>query len=216
VAAEEILPIASVTKLVTAAAVYESSRTHSLKLTAEIPHLDQTVSVYDLLFALLLTSSNTAGEALAKADPTLVTTAMPQVLAQAAVTASMRLVDTTGLSDDNQASANALALFTKYLWQKKPQVLDMTVLPQYVAAHDRFVNNNPVAGNGGYRGGKHGYTPAANRTLTAIYDEETSLGRRPIIYVVLGSDSLVSDVSLLRQSIAASTIETGTTSAILP
>jgi D-alanyl-D-alanine carboxypeptidase len=49
----------------------------------------------------------------------------------------------------------------------------------------------------GYKGGKHGYTDAANQTLVAVFSEE-SLGGRELGYVLLGSDDVRLDTELLR------------------
>ncbi len=77
------------------------------------------------------------------------------------------------------------------------------------------MNNSPVITKTGYRGGKHGYTDAAGKTLTAVFTESFRTGDRPIIYVILGTDDLESAVAVLRESVATMGIQDMPLSGIL-
>jgi D-alanyl-D-alanine carboxypeptidase len=64
-------------------------------------------------------------------------------------------------------------------------------------------NNSPVL-NESYRGGKHGFTEAANRTLVALFNESFVTGQRTLGYVILGSDNLSQDIEKLRTFVSES------------
>lgn len=195
--ADVSLPIASITKLFTAAAVLESGRdTDRLVITATDVATEgragklavgQEYHLHELLFPLLLESSNDAAVAIARyTTPHSVT--------------GVVLDDTSGLSPDNRATVEGLAMAVRSLYQSEPHIFDITRLPQMVGVYTGWVNNSPVLNLPGYRGGKHGYTEAASHTLTAFFSEP-SLGGRELEYVILGSDDVRADTVVLRQAV---------------
>ncbi len=211
--AETPYPIASVTKLPAAAAV---EAVVPLEATTTVVFADvaaegragklevgQVYSYRQLLFPLLLESSNDAAAVFARSYRESVVTAMNEI-ATAYGASSTRFVDTSGLSDQNVASARDVALLTTRLYAAHPYIFDVTTLSQYVTEETGWINNNPVAREAGYLGGKHGYTEAAGRTIVALFDEPFTAGRRQIGYVVLGSENLAADVAALRDFVRSS------------
>lgn len=192
--ADESLPIASVTKLFTAAAVLETDKVDEvLTVTQEDVATEgragklvagEKYQLRELLFPLLLESSNDAAAAF---ERTL--GAIPF--------AGINLADASGLSANNRASVVELAGEVRKVYLTAPQVFDVTRLKQHIGEHTGWVNNSPVRDLPGYRGGKHGYTVAANRTLAAIF-AEPSLGDRELGYIILGSDDIRADAEVLR------------------
>jgi len=195
--ADTPLPIASVTKLFTASAALAGG---SLDVTTTITSADtaaegqagkleagQRYTLRELLFPLLLESSNDAAEVFARTVDEL-------------SFKGVTLADASGLSPDNVASASALATEVRRMYRVQPYLFDITKLPQYIGAETGWVNNSPVRDLPGYQGGKHGYTEAANRTLVAIFTEP-SLQEREIGYIILGSDDLKADTILLRDAV---------------
>ncbi|MCA9359379.1 serine hydrolase [Candidatus Kaiserbacteria bacterium] len=198
--AEEVLPIASVTKLFTAAALLDSEIIDTEILVTnedvaaegragklEAGHMYQ---LRELLFPLLLESSNDAAEAM-------------QRLLPKKEWFNVKLKDASGLSDENTASARNLADEIGKLYREKKYLFDITKLPQYVGEETGWVNNSPIRDLEGYLGGKHGYTVAANRTLVAFFSEK-SLNGRELGYVLLGSDNIREDTLNLRETVANS------------
>lgn len=197
--AEEKLPIASVTKLFTAAAVLQADADTPVTITATDVATEgragkleagQVYTPHELLFPLLLESSNDAGAALTR-------TFGPVMLAGQA------LADGSGLSAQNQASVAELAAELSNLYHTTPHIFDITTLSQKVGEYTGWVNNSPVRELPGYRGGKHGYTDAAGRTLAAVF-AEPALGGRELGYVLLHSDDVVADTKVLRSMVAES------------
>lgn len=209
---DEVHPIASVTKLFTATAILENFNPDStttitwgdVSAEGEAGGLEprQVYTYRELLFPLLLESSNDAALALEHATKGDLTTALGLV-AQKYGAKHAHFADASGLSPDNTASARDLMNFSRAVGEKYPFVYDISELPQYIGSYTGWLNNNPVFNTDSYRGGKHGYTPAAGRTLVAQFSEHFSAGDRTIGYVILGSDNLATDVTTLRNFLAA-------------
>ncbi len=205
---ETSLPIASVTKLVTAAVVIDNL---DLDLAATITANDvategeagklrigQKYSYRELLLPLLLESSNDAATVFERLTENGVVEDM-NALVDDLGASQTAFADASGLSAENVSTAEDLALIVTHLYKHQPHVFDITKLSQYVGPYTGWVNNNPVINSGGYLGGKHGYTHAANRTIVAVFEESFGNTTRNIGYIVLGSDDLKSDIRTLRQ-----------------
>lgn len=208
-AAEIKRPIASITKLFTAATLLEldQSLTTEVTITAKDVATEgqagrlttgQTLTARELLFPLLLVSSNDAAVALERATDTTLLAEMNERLKDYGIT----VADTSGLSSKNQASASALAHYVQFAYEAFPYLFDITTLRDYLGTDQGWRNNSPVADLSGYRGGKHGYTEAAGRTLVAVFDEEIAGEGRPIGYVLLGSETVRADVLQLREFVS--------------
>jgi len=193
--ASEELPIASVTKLFTAAALLSRAENEVVVTDADVAtegragklQAGQVYQAHELLFPLLLESSNDAA------------TAVERTVGKITF-AGKSLADGSGLSSLNRASASTLATEVRNLYQTQPHIFDITTLTQYIGTYTGWVNNSPVATIPGYRGGKHGYTLAAGKTLAAVF-AEPSLADRELAYIILGSDDLKSDMLHLRTAI---------------
>lgn len=204
--AETALPIASVTKLATAAVLVSG---YNLEERAAITESDllgegragnleagEEYTYHELLFPLLLESSNDAAEVYARVTDNALVSEMNH-LAQMLNLTQTNFVDASGLSDSNISSVTDLQGLLRYIYQETPLVLDITRLRNYVGPYKAWTNNSPVKKQD-YRGGKHGYTEAAGRTALAIFAEDFNAGERQLIYVVLGSENLALDIETLR------------------
>lgn len=205
--ADTALPIASVTKLSTAAVAY---RTHDIWATTTVLSQDVAATgragklvegaVYDfhtLLFPLLLESSNDAASVFARTLPSLVRDM--NAYAASLGLEHTRFADTSGLADGNRSTASDLARMLKDIYQEHRHVIDITGLPAYLSPTTGWINNSPLAALPGYVGGKHGYTPLAKHTAVAIFKEELGDTERSVGYVILGSDDLAADITALRE-----------------
>lgn len=204
---DTVHPIASVTKLFTAAAILEDFDPES---TTTITWGDvaaegesgglkprQVYTYRELLFPLLLESSNDAALALEHATEGELTKSL-ETVAKKYGAEHAHFADASGLSADNTASTRDLMNFSRAVGEKYPFVYDISELPQYIGQYTGWRNNNPVFNTEAYRGGKHGYTPEAGRTLVAQFSEHFVGGDRTIGYIILGSDNLATDVATLR------------------
>ncbi len=208
--ADVVVPIASVTKLFAAANLLAG---YDLQATTSIAWSDvagdggagklafgQTYSYRELLFPLLIESSNDAADALSRVTEKTLITAMNEWASTTGATHT-KFVDASGLADGNVSSADDIKLLLTDAFIKHPHIFDITTLPQYIGTYTGWLNNNPVAREVGYRGGKHGYTVAANRTLVAVFNE--TINGHPYIlgYIMLGSDDIKTDFLTLRDFI---------------
>ena len=204
-----VVPVASVTKLMTAAAalleldIYATTHVTKRAVNEEGRagklQAGERMQVRELLFPLLLESSNDAAVALEES-------AGGEMLLDAMHLQSRELdmydtefKDTSGLSSENRSTAYNIAQFVSYLMKHNRHVLDITRLPKYVGENHTWWNNNPVSSVEGYLGGKHGFTEEAGKTVAAVFKQELKEGvEREIAFVLLGSDDLVSDIETLR------------------
>ncbi len=222
---EKRLPLASVTKLLVAGAIIDEPW---LSDTATITASDVTVpgmtgglvvgQVYtyrELLFPFLLASANDAGAALWRNKESEITNAVTTMLQEADVATGITLTDSTGLATTDQGTAITVASLVRYLAIHRPTVFDITELPFYVGPYTAYQNNIPVASDVSYRGGKHGYTDAAGRTLTAIFTTPFADGERELIYVILGADNVVKAQAELADFVTNHITRTATTSVII-
>lgn len=204
--AEAVLPIASVTKLVAASALMENDilKEEGVVTAADVAAdgragkltAGNEYTYRELLFPLLLESSNDAAAVFMRATKGAVLKDM-EALTTKLQMKDTSLADVSGLSDKNVSTVADLGKFLTYLAKEDKHVLDITRLGQYVGPHTGWINNSPVKDKS-YRGGKHGYTIAANRTLIALFEEEFENESRLLGYIILGSADLASDTALLR------------------
>jgi len=206
----QALPIASVTKLVTAAIFYRGA---DLSGTTTITwadvntygdagriHAYEEYSNRELLFPLLLESSNDAASAMLRVYPELLSEANAYVQ-ELGLTQTL-FEDPSGLSEQNVSTAYELSLLARDIFLRHSHIIDITRLPQYIGTHTGWLNNNPLITEDGYFGGKHGFTEAANRTTVAFFKETLASGHtRTIGYVILGSQNVPNDVLLLREQV---------------
>jgi D-alanyl-D-alanine carboxypeptidase len=155
------------------------------------------------LFPLLLESSNDAALALDHATKGGLVRALDTVAKKYGADHA-HFSDASGLSASNTTTARDLMNFSRAVGEKYPFVYDISELPQYIGEYTGWLNNNPVFNTDSYRGGKHGYTPAAGRTLVAQFLEHFTAGDRTIGYIILGSDNLAIDVATLRSYVSES------------
>lgn len=208
--ATEVLPIASVTKLLTASLF---SDTLDLQATTSITWSDvntdgdagrlhpyEEYSYRELMYPLLLESSNDAASAVLRVSPGLLE--QMQQYVQALGMTQTAFADTSGLSDKNVSTAYELFLLTEALYKEYPHIFDITRLKQFVGTHTGWLNNNPLVLEEGYKGGKHGFTYEANRTDVSFFEEPLTSGQtRTIGYIILGSDNIKSDIDMLRAQV---------------
>lgn len=210
--ADLVVPIASITKLLTAAALLDSSSleekvvVQAIDLEAEGDagklKLGEKYSYRELLFPLLLESSNDAAAVFERVTKGEVVQKMNE-LSLLAGAKNTKLTDASGLSVGNISTVSDLALITSYLYKTQPHVFDITRLSQFVGPYTGWVNNNPILDKN-YQGGKHGYTKVSAKTVVALFDEKFGVESRVIGYVILGSDDLRSDTDALRKFVGQS------------
>jgi len=201
--ADEQRPIASITKLFTAYTALRSKdidtpvliewQDYSTEGSAGSLKLGETYTLRDLLFPLLLSSSNDAGTAIErKLGYSTFQSSLKETYADAGLSYTA-LHDGTGLSSNDVSTARDLATFLTYLRTKEPHILDITTLRSYGGNYRGWINNDPGRSFESFRGGKHGYTTEAGRTFAGFFTTEHG----EYTVVLLGSTDLLGDLDTI-------------------
>lgn len=206
--ADVVSPIASVTKLMTALASLEdlpqddvvkiSNKAINTLGTSGQLKSNEKIKVSDLLYPLLLVSSNDAAEALAEHDGREQFMKFMNARAKEIGMLKTNYDDPSGLSANNYSTASDLFKLTNYLFTKHKTVFDITDLSKYSLGSRTWMNANHFARYDDYVGGKTGYTDRAKRTGVAIFKEEfEGVGERNIAITLLKTDDRTRDINEL-------------------
>lgn len=202
------MPIASVTKLMTALVADETlgldARTtvnadaiNTYGTQGELKK-GETYLVSELMWPLLLESSNDAAEALAMAKD------RPSFLSDMNNKAkSIGMIDTayddaSGLSPNNKSTAVDLLKLTQYIMSYRSYIFDQTTEVKKQIGKKTWYSNSKFKSDDEYVGGKNGYTDEALKTQVALFEHDFAGEKRTIVYVVLRSTDIPHDINLLR------------------
>lgn len=203
------LPIASMSKLMTAIVA-----TNTLTPTTTITITPAEASVYpdlsrigagekftekEILYPLLLDSSNIAAEALASTTNRANFLNLMNGYAWEIGLPKSYFADPSGLSPLNEASAEGFFALAQYVYKSRPDLLAITRIPTISVAttsdhgaHD-FVSIHPFVSDPRFIGGKTGHTPEASDTMLTILN----INGQPIAIIVLGSNNRAKDTTVL-------------------
>ena len=200
-----ILPMASISKLMTAIVTEDFSKNEeyteiSKKALAtngkngELK-LGEKIKVGDLIYPLLLESSNDAAEALAEYFGRDNFISKMNQKAKTLKMDSTKYEDPSGLSENNDSTAADLFKLTCYITQNQNNLFKITTLRSYNNQKHNWSNISQFLKKDEYIGGKSGYTDKAKQTVISLFSLE--LGQniyRPICIVLLGSNDRKRDV----------------------
>ncbi|MBS3903595.1 MAG: L,D-transpeptidase family protein [Anaplasmataceae bacterium] len=200
---EEVKPIASVTKLMTALVATEYmnvERTVTITSDMLVPtsnprlYVGQKISVLDLLRLLLEESSNEAAVALAKTyyggERGFVS--LMNSKAEAIGMKNARFVDSSGTGSQNVASTEDLFALAKYLYSNRRFVFSISKGVQTNAAYAKPLysnteNYNIFTGQKDFVGGKTGLSTPAGGTALMVFEKTIHDTSRPVVMIILGS-----------------------------
>lgn len=197
---EEVLPIASITKLMSALVATEyinlwekiEIRESDLIFTSR-PRLKagQRWSGFDLLYPLLTESSNETAKALARFLGESNFVDLMNKKAKAIGLEKTHFEDNFGGGDGNLSSAKDLFFLAKYLYNNRHFLLDISRGKIYHHLISKYLNDlknfNCFSEKENFIGGKVGKTTKAGEVLLSIFEIEFGKEKRPIVIVVLGS-----------------------------
>jgi len=202
---EKKLPIASISKLMTALVTSEiMSSDETTKVSKKALSTNGTngelksgekIKISDLLYPLLLESSNDAAEVLAEFFDRDSFIAKMNQQAEILKMSGTSYEDPSGLSPNNQSTASDIFKLTGYLNQKKPEILKITTKRSYSIKNHSWSNISQFLGEEGYFGGKSGYTDEAKQTVVSNFLLPLGQsGLRPISITLLSSSDRQKDV----------------------
>ncbi len=202
---EKKLPIASVSKLMTALvasklAAPEDLVTVSKKAVATSGQngglrAGEKIKATDLLYPLLLESSNDAAEALAERFGRENFLAQMNLQAEQLLMVSTVYEDPSGLSAKNVSTPADLFKLAGYIREQYGELFGISTKRSFKSGRHNWSNISRFLGKPGYAGGKSGFTNAALETGIAIFDLPlTKSGTRPIAITLLKSRDRQRDV----------------------
>lgn len=202
------LPIASVTKLMTAIVADETLGLDS-KTTVTSNAINtygtqgglrkgETYSVLDIFYPLLMESSNDAAEALAYTKDRPLFISEMNKKAQSIGLFNTAYDDASGLSPQNVSTVSDLFKLTQYISKYRKYIFDISVEKKKELGKKVWFSNSRFRSDSDYVGGKNGYTDEALKTQVALFEEEFDKEKRTVVYVLLRSDDIAYDVKMLR------------------
>lgn len=203
-----VLPVASMSKLITAvASIDEYGYSKSVKAddiifadkdsAGIVPGDEFTVS--ELLYPLLLNSSNLVAEVLASSTNRVGFMEDMSSYAWEIGMQSTFFADPSGLNPLNISSAKDFFALAKYLYNSRSDILSITRNSEIIIATTTkhgsytFISTHPFVNYPGFLGGKTGRTNAAKETMLTIL----TIKDKPIAIIVLGSENRRKDTQYL-------------------
>jgi len=197
--ADKVLPFASMSKLITALVatnMYPSDT--AITITPEeadvAPDLSgikagETFTAKELIYPLLLTSSNIAAEAFASSTDRIEFLSLMSGYSWEIGMPHAYFADPSGISPQNAGTARGFFAMARYLYKSRKDILAITRTVNYSIAtttgHDAhaIVNIHPFVSDPRFLGGKTGHTSAALDTMLTILNMQD----HPIAFIVLRS-----------------------------
>jgi len=204
----QLLPIASLTKLVTAVIARRliPDNVH-INITKQVMQTygntadfraGETFSAGDLLYPLLLVSSNDAAEAYAEYYGRARFIQAMNDFAQSIGAYRTSFSDPSGLDPKNVSTVNDLEIIMDWIRKNDPSIIAVTELKTKTVRNHTWVNPTHFLSWSYYIGGKNGYLPEANRTTASLFQ----LGPNKDVYAIalLGSGNRDNDmINLLKK-----------------
>lgn len=197
-------PIASVTKYMTAFVAADNlepnERTEITKEKLEVPgnragfKIGDTFTIRELMYPLLLVSSNDAGEIIAQQRNRDAFIAGMNETAEKYGMYDTAYQDPTGLSQNNVSTARDLFTLMRIVRNNYPEIVQISQLPYYQNGNYTWRNINKAATFPEFQGGKTGYTNAARQTSIGFYQIKLANDQiKNIGVIILQSDTREQD-----------------------
>lgn len=208
---DEVLPIASLTKLVTAVVALDTIPNTKVKITSADINVEgntgkllagEIFSVKELLYPLLMVSSNDAAEAIARTYGKAQFIAKMNAWAWSVGASNTSFVDPAGLSYGNVSNTGDMIKIISWIQENRPEIFDITLLKTKNIRTHAWTNKIPFLNMSEYAGGKNGFTDEARRTSISLFSyPELGKDFEKIAIVVLKSADRNKDVLALLHSI---------------
>jgi D-alanyl-D-alanine carboxypeptidase len=203
---DRAVPIASITKLVTAVVAMERmDRSEHVEITGDMLQTygssgrlreGEKLRVGELLYPLLMVSSNDASEAIARHYGRRDFIKAMNEWAQSVGAYQTYFIDPSGLSKYNVSTAKDLAIISRAIYKKYPEIFDITNQKTQTVRVHTWTNPTHFLNLSAYAGGKNGFTNEAGRTSISIFSigEEGDDRKKSYAVIVLGSNDRDRDI----------------------
>lgn len=200
---DKVFPIASVSKLYTSLIAKHvlglqkiiNINQSSLDTYGDAGHLvlDEKWTTEDLLYPLLMESSNDAAKALAESYGEESFISQMNDFALEIGMKNTKFKDSSGLSPKNVSTASDLFILSQYLYNNERDLLKISNTKEisFATTSDHgmhhFKNINPYAYYYGSIGGKTGRTTEARESMISLFKEIPEINNEPMSVIVLRS-----------------------------
>ncbi len=202
---ENILPLASVSKLMTAVVASEIAKPDEVAFVSKRAlltygqngelRLKENIKITDLLYPLLLESSNDAAEVIAEHFGRDSFIRKMNVKAESLGMEGTYYEDPSGLSPNNKSTASDVFKLTGHIAKEHPDILKITIKRSFSNKKHNWSNISQFLGKDGYIGGKSGYTDAARQTVVSLFSLPLAeKSDRPVAITLLSSKDRKKDV----------------------
>lgn len=205
---DEKFPIASISKIMTALVTTKITKIDSIAQVSKKAldtlgkngglKIGEKIKTTDLIYPLLLESSNDAAEVLALYfGRENFISKMNQEAEKLKMTSSV-FEDPSGLNPNNQSTVSDIFKLVGYIKQEQPELLKITAKKSYSNKKHSWSNISQFLNEDGYLGGKSGYTDEAKQTVVSLFDLPLGeTGVRPIAITLLQSLDRKKDVETI-------------------
>ncbi|TSC89057.1 MAG: D-alanyl-D-alanine carboxypeptidase [Parcubacteria group bacterium Gr01-1014_3] len=203
-------PVASLTKLMTAAVALEKIGINQEVVASENAVATEGIAggllvgrsypVRELINVLMGVSSNDAAVALAESYGVKRFVATMNSRAGNIGMLDTVFADPTGLTSLNQSNVLDLEKLVKHVFNNYPEILTASRQPDVKIAGQVFKNINAFAGRPDFLGGKTGFIDEASGNLISLFN----VGGQPVLIIVLGSDDRFGDTRKIYDHITGS------------
>lgn len=205
------VPIASITKLMTALIATEYINLDNIATVPKeaiiftskpLLKSGEKYSIYQLLFPMLMESSNEAAETIARYYGK---ESFIKHMNEKAVSIGMlhtHFADPSGILAENTSTAEDLFMLAKYIYNNRSFIFNITSGKVKNSAYGEseftnLSNLNDFTDNEFFFGGKNGKTTAAAETNISVFEFPFGETKRPIVSIVLGSSNEKSESQTL-------------------
>ncbi len=206
--ADTVYPLASVSKLMTAVVAREKMDMQTVAIVSRDANraygaqgglaLGEKIRLRDLLFPLLMESSNDAAEVFADQYGHAAFIEEMNKKAKSLDMMDTYYGDPSGLDPQNTATPKDLLKLARYIHKEDPEIYDMTRVKQFSIKGHTWYNRNGLLPVAGFVGGKNGYIDQSRQTTVSLFEVPMAKGGvRTVVIVVLRSDAKDSDVAKL-------------------
>jgi len=110
--------------------------------------------------------------------------------------------DSSGVSAENTSTAEDLFMLAKYIYNNRSFIFNITSGKVKDSAYgsngfSNLSNLNDFIDNEYFFGGKNGKTTAAGETNISIFEIPVGINKRPVAFIVLGSQNAKTDTEKL-------------------
>ncbi len=190
----EIFPIASVSKLMTAVIAHEQMDQQKVVVVSSDSYNaygaqgellpGEKIKLGDLMYPLLMESSNDAAEVIAESYGRIEFMALMNKKAVELGMQDTYYEDPSGLDAKNTSSARDQFKLLKYIKTKAPLLLDMTRVRQFAILKHTWFNKNRFLNSEMFVGGKNGYIDESLWTTASLFEVTLARGGKRQIGIV--------------------------------